>query len=265
MRAAPSMQDRLKGYENISVMYGVEPRSIIGDGTKVTGIELYKVDDKNTFVLPTSGVFLAIGHEPNTNLFKGSITMDQSGYIKLDGRSQKTKHEGIFAAGDVEDYEYRQAIVAAGSGSKAAIDASRFLEKIGFDDKAKKELTSQFFISYQTSKDENILAVSSLNELEEKLTQYAFVFVDFYTQECSICKLMLSHLEDMTKLYKDQIIFIKVDAEVAKEIAQKYFIFKVPSFLLFKDRSLVARYNTALSKSELQSLVESFLDMSNEN
>ena len=145
MRAAASMQARLKGYPNINILYNVEPKEIIGDGTKVTGISLYNSATKTTELFPATGVFLAIGHDPNTQVFKGQLPLDDDGYIAVKGRSQATVIPGVFAAGDVEDKVYRQARVAEGSGVRAALDAERFLREIGFDAAAQQAIDAQIY------------------------------------------------------------------------------------------------------------------------
>lgn len=127
-RASKIMQDRVLAHEKIEVLWNTELREILG--SKETGVEsvtLYNnVSDKMTN-FPTQGVFIAIGHQPNTQLFKGVLNMDEVGYLITDGRTTKTNVAGVFASGDAQDSYYRQAVTAAGTGCMAAIDAERFL------------------------------------------------------------------------------------------------------------------------------------------
>jgi thioredoxin reductase (NADPH) len=98
-------------------------------GSKETGVEsvtLFNNEDGETYSLPTQGVFIAIGHKPNTDLFRGILDMDEVGYLITDGRTTKTNVDGVFASGDAQDSYYRQAVTAAGTGCMAAIDAERF-------------------------------------------------------------------------------------------------------------------------------------------
>jgi thioredoxin reductase (NADPH) len=101
---------------------------IIGD-TKVKSVQVKNVTTEQTSYIRTDGVFVAIGHKPNTDLFKGQIELDEKGYVKKYEES-KTNIEGVFVAGDVYDYKYRQAVTAAGSGCKAALDVINYLESI---------------------------------------------------------------------------------------------------------------------------------------
>jgi thioredoxin reductase (NADPH) len=121
------MQDRALKNEKITFRWNSVPEEILGDEV-VTGIRLRDVKSNQTHDLPLAGVFMAIGHTPNTSLFKGRIDMDAKGYILTKTGSTATNIPGVFAAGDVQDSHYRQAVTAAGTGCMAAIDAERFLE-----------------------------------------------------------------------------------------------------------------------------------------
>ena len=131
-RASKIMQERVLAHEKIDVLWNTEIKEIKGttaDG--VSSIEIYNLVTKETSDLPTQGVFVAIGHKPNTDLFKGILEMDDVGYLKTEGRTMKTNIPGVFACGDAQDAYYRQAISAAGTGCMAAIDAERFLAEHG--------------------------------------------------------------------------------------------------------------------------------------
>ena len=104
---------------------------MLGDGKAMTGLRLRSTKDGSTRELHVKGFFLAIGHEPNTGIFKGQLDMNEVGYLNVQSPSTRTSREGVFAAGDVADPNYRQAVTAAGSGCAAAIDAERFLGEQG--------------------------------------------------------------------------------------------------------------------------------------
>ena len=132
LRASQVMQDRVKNKENITILYKHQTVGLTGDGV-VEGANLVKnkgEENEEQVHIDIDGFFLAIGHQPNSKIFKPYIDMDEVGYIKTQGSSPKTNIEGIFAAGDVADPTYRQAITSAGSGCKAAIEAERYLMTI---------------------------------------------------------------------------------------------------------------------------------------
>ncbi len=131
-RASKIMQDRVLSNEKIEVMWNTGIKEIVGTKEEgVTGVKIFSTESNEETLFPTQGVFVAIGHKPNTDLFKGVLDMDETGYLITEGRTMKTNIEGVFACGDAQDSYYRQAITAAGSGCMAAIDAERFLVEHG--------------------------------------------------------------------------------------------------------------------------------------
>ncbi|MGE5460895.1 MAG: thioredoxin-disulfide reductase [Solirubrobacterales bacterium] len=129
-RASKIMQDRALANEKIHVVWDSTLEEILGQDA-VTGVRLRNVRTGETSELPTDGVFMAIGHTPNTSLFEGALELDENGYVVVREPRTMTSVPGVFAAGDVTDRIYRQAVTAAGQGCKAAIDAERFLEEHG--------------------------------------------------------------------------------------------------------------------------------------
>jgi thioredoxin reductase (NADPH) len=129
LRASKIMQDRAFANDKIAFRWDSVATEVVGDG-KVSGVALKNVVSGEEDVLAVSGVFVAIGHEPNTAVFKGQLDLDPAGYVRITDGS-RTSVEGVFAAGDVHDHVYRQAVTAAGSGCMAAIDAERWLEAQG--------------------------------------------------------------------------------------------------------------------------------------
>jgi thioredoxin reductase (NADPH) len=126
MRASKAMQHRVNKTKNIEVMFNTELDEVLGDQV-VEGVIAINNISKEKTQLDVTGVFIAIGHKPNTDIFKGILDMDEVGYLKTKGKTTKTNLPGVFAAGDVQDKEYRQAITAAGTGCMAALDAERYL------------------------------------------------------------------------------------------------------------------------------------------
>ena len=129
LRASKAMQNRINKYPNITILYNHEVKEVIGDNL-VEGLKTINNLTEETTEIKITGLFLAIGHTPNTEIFKGQINMDETGYIITEPKSTITNIPGVFAAGDVQDKEYRQAVTAAGSGCMAALDAERYLQEI---------------------------------------------------------------------------------------------------------------------------------------
>ena len=120
------MQDRVLKTPNIRVYWNTETEEVVGEKT-VTAVRVRNNQSGESLEIPVSGFFVAIGHEPNSAIFSQYIDMDEAGYIRTVPGSSRTNVEGVFAAGDVQDKIYRQAVTAAGSGCMAALDAERFL------------------------------------------------------------------------------------------------------------------------------------------
>lgn len=129
MRASKAMQHRVTNTPNLEVKYFTEVDEVLGDQV-VEGLRMVNNQTGEKEEIKITGLFIAIGHKPNTDIFKGQLEMDDTGYIITEGKSTKTNKPGVFASGDVQDKEYRQAITAAGTGCMAALDAERYLATV---------------------------------------------------------------------------------------------------------------------------------------
>jgi thioredoxin reductase (NADPH) len=127
MRASKIMQQRVLKTQNIEIHWNTDTEEILGDDHGVTGVRILNNKTGKKNIIPVQGFFLAIGHKPNTDIFRGYIDMDETGYIKVQSGSTKTNIEGVFAVGDAADKVYRQAITAAGTGCMGALDAEKFI------------------------------------------------------------------------------------------------------------------------------------------
>ncbi|ASV31744.1 thioredoxin-disulfide reductase [Maribacter cobaltidurans] len=130
MRASKAMQHRVQSLKNIEIKYNTEVDEVLGDQV-VEGLRMVNNQTGEKEEIAITGLFIAIGHKPNTDIFKGQLDMDETGYIITKGKSTKTNIPGVFASGDAQDKEYRQAVTAAGTGCMAALDAERYLATIG--------------------------------------------------------------------------------------------------------------------------------------
>ena len=127
LRASEAMQERVRNTGNIEILWNCNTQEVLGDEYGVTGARIERKDGE-VFDIAVDGFFLAIGHHPNSDLFNRWVEVDKEGYIVTDGKTSRTNVEGVFAAGDVQDPLYRQAITAAASGCRAALDAEKFLK-----------------------------------------------------------------------------------------------------------------------------------------
>ena len=130
LRASKIMQERAFKNPKIEFLWNSVIVDVLGD-TKVSGVKIQHTTSAETFELPVTGLFVAIGHEPNSGLLKGQLDLEANGYVRTIGRTSRTSVDGVFACGDVQDHIYRQAVTSAGSGCMAAIDAEHWLEERG--------------------------------------------------------------------------------------------------------------------------------------
>jgi thioredoxin reductase (NADPH) len=130
MRASRVMQERVQQTPNIKIYWNSEADEVLGE-SRVEGLRILNTSTGDKQVIPISGFFVAIGHQPNSGIFAPFLDMDEAGYIKTVPGTSRTNIEGVFAAGDVQDKIYRQAVTAAGSGCMAALDAERYLSAKG--------------------------------------------------------------------------------------------------------------------------------------
>ena len=126
-RASVIMENRVKAIENIDIKFNTEIDEVLGDGNVVTGVRAKNNKTGETEEIPATGVFIAIGHKPNTDIFKDYLKLDETGYIINEPGTSKTNVPGVFVSGDAADHVYRQAVTAAGTGCMAALDAERYL------------------------------------------------------------------------------------------------------------------------------------------
>ncbi|MFJ6747939.1 MULTISPECIES: thioredoxin-disulfide reductase [unclassified Streptomyces] len=141
LRASKAMQDRAFADPKIKFVWDSEIAEIQGEN-KLSGLTLRNLKTDETSELPVTGLFIAIGHDPRTELFKGQLNLDDEGYLKVEAPSTRTNLAGVFAAGDVVDHTYRQAITAAGTGCSAALDSERFLAALTDGEAAEPEKTA---------------------------------------------------------------------------------------------------------------------------
>ncbi|HEU5140573.1 MAG TPA: thioredoxin-disulfide reductase [Bacillales bacterium] len=143
LRASKIMQNRAEENEKISWKFNAEVKEVLAENGKVNALKLVNKDSGEEEIMKTDGMFVAIGHDPNTGFLQGHLDMDDKGYLDVKPGTTETNVEGVFACGDVQDFTYRQAVTAAGTGCMAAMDAQRFLEGKAFTDWSPQASTAE--------------------------------------------------------------------------------------------------------------------------
>lgn len=259
MRASQAMQDRVKAVDNATILYNKQIKQIIGDEAHVKGIEIQDSKTKETKTMDIDGVFLAIGHDPSTGMFKDYLEMDQGNYIVVKGRTQETSVPGVFAAGDVEDHVYMQAGIAAGAGIKAALDAGFFLQKAGFTPDLAKKLKDNYFDVAQAGPSP-VKAISTEQEFEaEVIKSDKPVILDFWANHCPSCKAMLPTFDAVARKFADKVKFIKVNIDEAEAIVKNVYVLKIPLFIVYKDGEIVARNQNVMDRAQMTEFIQQFV------
>ncbi|MBI2352944.1 FAD-dependent oxidoreductase [Candidatus Dependentiae bacterium] len=266
MRAAVAMQERIARCPNVSIEYNKELKEIFGNEEKITGVEVYDNRTKVSERRSIDGVFLAIGHIPNNGMVKDQVPMDDYGYIKMHGRSQESLVPGIFAAGEIQDPEYRQAIIAAGEGAKAGIDATSFLYSLGFNVEIGNKLDQRFYETFSDEKRE-IPEISQNEQLYDLvLNVKGLVLLDFYATTCPSCIKMIPILESIFHKFHNKLHIYKVNYNetrrtIFKELWRKHDIQvkKLPALLVFKDGKLLDLTYQIMNRKEMNKYLQKFL------
>ncbi len=255
-KAGPVMQEYLRQYPNVVVRHEVELKAIHGNVAGVTAVSVYEHRTRAEKEEPIDGVFLAIGHEPNVSLFKGILPTDSAGYLVREPHSARTAVNGVFVAGEVTDNYYRQAIVAAGDGVCAAIDANAFLSSIGVTPMFDTSVQQWWYGAYRTS----ITLVKSMADLYAVLDAASVpVFVYFYDESCPVCSEFDVLYEKAVREYDHRALFVRVDVTLSEDIVRAYHVPRVPAIRIFSGRTLVGQYTGALSSEVWQQLLENAL------
>lgn len=269
MRAAARMQDRLAGYSNISIKYDVDVIEIIGEQEsgqfgpikRVSAVKVHDHKEQREYIMPDiRGVFLAIGHDPNSQLFSGKIACDDHGYIKRQGSSQKTSKEGIFVAGDVADPLYRQAITSAGFGCMAMLEAATFLGDVGFNEEIAEVADTRSY-SIDENDEPAVRVIRTDKELQAIIKEAAGrpVIVDFYGQTCPSCLQMLPMYEQVAREFRDKAVLVKVDIDESEKLVRKYGIISVPCLMPIQKSEIQPPLYRTLRRKELINLIKGMM------
>ncbi len=269
MRASKAMQDRVLSNPKIIVHWNSDVVNVFGGDNHMEGVKIRNLKTGVETDLHVKGLFYAIGHKPNTDLFKGQLELDDVGYIVTKPGSVETSVEGVFAAGDVQDHEFRQAITAAGTGCMAAMLAERWLsvndllqefrqvlatannELAHEADKPSK--TSEEF-DVQATRHEGGYALRKLFHDSDRL-----LVVKYVSPGCGPCHTLKPILNKVVDEFDGLIHFVEIDIEKDRDIAENAGVTGTPTIQLFKNQELLVESKGIKPKSQYRQLVESHL------
>jgi thioredoxin reductase (NADPH) len=272
MRASKAMQDRVLRHPKIKVHWNTAPLAVYGDEV-LKGIKIQNTQSEETSELPVRGLFYAVGHTPNTSLFKEQIALDEVGYIITEGKSVETSVEGVFAAGDVQDHEYRQAVTAAGTGCMAALLAERWLSAKGLlqeehhqeehqaapqTEQASKPAEQTQASAPATEKDfsldetffEGGFALRKLYHESDKL-----IMVKYTAPQCGPCHMLKPILHKVSSEFEGKFHAVDIDIEAEPEMAEATGVTGTPTVMFFKNKEMVERLVGVKSKKDYQAAI----------
>ncbi len=257
LRASESMIGRVKECTNIFIHYNKALSEIKGDGMHVTSTMVKDTVTGAEEEWPVRGVFLAIGHIPNTQLFKGVIDVDDAGYIKIKDRHQLTNWPGVAVAGDVADSYYRQAGVAAGDGIKAGLDLVWWLTSIGYNSSVQTKL-EPFFFDPKAVEKRKMEEIDSLTECDQLIadSKGKLLMLDFFTPYCPSCMSMIPIIEWTAAKFGDKVVFCKVDASLAYDLVKKFKVPDVPHMIFIKDGVIIDRLKNTMNRADFYEFIK---------
>lgn len=270
MRASKAMQDRVLNNPKITVHWNTEILDVFGEADHMQGVKIRDTKTDEASELHVKGLFYAIGHTPNTSLFTGQLELDEVGYIVTKPGSVETSVEGVFAAGDVQDHEFRQAITAAGTGCMAAMLAERWLSS--------QQLIQEF---HQTKEAETRAAEPATQKPEAEQesdfdparTRHAgsyalrklyhesdrLIMVKYASPQCGPCHTLKPILDKVVDEFDGKIHYIEIDIEQDPEIAEAAGVVGTPTIQFFKHKDKVGEAKGVKQKSQYRQLIEANL------
>lgn len=266
MRASKAMQDRVFANPKITVHWQTEAREILGDGNLMTGLRIINKATGEESILPVRGLFYAIGHTPNTQLFKDFLELDSVGYI-VTHHGTHTSVEGVFAAGDVQDHEYRQAVTAAGSGCMAALDAERWLSARGliqeFQQRAaetKPAETAKPATSPAQDFDPNAIKHRGSYALRKLFHESdRLLLVKYVSPTCGPCHTLKPILDRLVEEFDGKVQLIEIDITEDSAIAEQAGVTSTPTIQLFKNKELLEVMVGMKPKSQYRETIQRHL------
>lgn len=271
MRASKAMQDRVLNNEKITVHWNTEAVDVFGtEGAQMEGLKIKNNKTGTLEELSARGLFYAIGHDPNTKLFKGQLELDEVGYIITKPGSVETSVEGVYAAGDVQDHEFRQAITAAGTGCMAAMLAERWLSEKGLVREFHQTAESEH--PAPAAKEEKEVA-DTADSFDIAVTRHVgsyalrklyhesdrLLMVKYVSPTCGPCHTLKPILNKVVDEFDGKIHFVEIDIEQDQDIAENAGVTGTPTIQFFKDKALVSQMMGVKQKSQYRETIKSNL------
>jgi thioredoxin reductase (NADPH) len=271
MRASKAMQDRVLANPKITVHWHTEPVDVFGSNQRLDGIQVRDLQTEELHELAVKGLFYAIGHNPNTSLFQGQLELDSVGYIAVKPGTVATSIEGVFAAGDVQDHEYRQAITAAGTGCMAALLAERWLSEQNLIIEHHQTNSSEEYQAPEKTVTVDDTAATFDLAHTRHVGGYALrklfhegdrpLVVKYVSPTCGPCRTLKPILDKVIDEYDGKIYFVEIDLEADPEIAQMGGVTGTPTVQVFKDKELLQEFKGIKQKSEFRTAINQALEL----
>ncbi|MEL6459885.1 MAG: thioredoxin-disulfide reductase [Cyanobacteria bacterium J06621_15] len=269
MRASKAMQDRVLNNPKIKVHWNTEAVDIFGDENHMQGIKVRNNQTGEESSLAAKGLFYAIGHTPNTSLFNGQLELDDVGYVVTQNNSVETSVEGVYAVGDVQDHEFRQAITAAGSGCMGAMLAERWLSAQGllqeFSQKPENNELKPQEEEKTTADTEEDFDINATRHIGSYALRKIFhdgnrpLMVKYVSPGCGPCHTLKPILNKVVDEFDGKIHFVEIDIDKDREIAEQANVTGTPTVQIFKNKELLEELKGVKQKSQYRQLLESAL------
>jgi thioredoxin reductase (NADPH) len=272
MRASKAMQDRVLENPKITVHWNTQAVDVYGEAGFMTGMTVRNVHTGEESNLRSKGLFYAIGHKPNTDLFKGQMDLDETGYIITKAGSVETSVEGVYAAGDVQDHEYRQAITAAGTGCAAALLAERWLSFNGLAQEFKAAAAAEIKAETKAETKPGPTVTTSANfdiANAHHIGGFALrklyhesdrvIMVKYASPTCGPCHTLKPILGKVVEEFGDKIHYVEIDITEDPEIAESAGVIGTPTVQFFKNKDKIGEMKGVKQKSQYREAIEAHL------
>eukprot|EP00667_Euglena_gracilis_P004862 EG_transcript_4888 len=269
LRASKAMADRASNHRNITIHYNTAVEDAYGDST-LAGLHLKNTVTGETRDLPVGGLFYGIGHTPNSKVFKDQVALDHEGYVAVKPGSCETNIEGVFAAGDLQDHEWRQAITAAGSGCMAALSTERYLVRSGLLIEYAPGAVVEGEAPGETAAPEKLLGKENESNFDIAQTQHVGEFalrklyhesdrllgVLYTSPSCGPCRVLKPIFSKVVDEYSSKMHFVLIDIEESPEIAEAAGVNGTPTIQFFKKKAKVGEMGGVKMKKDYREFIE---------